>query len=43
MYNYFHRLSRSILANTDALSHVLLSHLVADPVPNEARTTGNAE
>jgi biopolymer transport protein ExbB len=43
MYNYFHRLSRSILANTDALSHVLLSHLVADPVRNEARTTGNAE
>jgi biopolymer transport protein ExbB len=43
MYNYFHRLSRSILANTDALSHVLLSHLVADPVRNEARATGNAE
>jgi biopolymer transport protein ExbB len=42
MYNYFHRLSRSILANTDALSHVLLSHLVADgrQVP---RATGNAE
>ena len=43
MYNYFHRLSRSILANTDALSHVLLSHLVADPVRNDARATGNAE
>ncbi|HEX6764122.1 MAG TPA: MotA/TolQ/ExbB proton channel family protein [Polyangiaceae bacterium] len=31
MYNYFQRLARSILANTDALSHVLLSHLVAEP------------
>jgi biopolymer transport protein ExbB len=31
MYNYFHRLSRAILANTDALTHVLLSHLVAEP------------
>ena len=30
MYNYFQRLSRSILANTDALSHVLMSHLVAE-------------
>jgi biopolymer transport protein ExbB len=27
-YNYFQRLARSILANTDALSHVLLAHLV---------------
>jgi biopolymer transport protein ExbB len=26
-YNYFQRLSRSILANTDALTHVLLAHL----------------
>jgi biopolymer transport protein ExbB len=32
MYNYYQRLSRSILANTDALSHVLLSHLVGEPV-----------
>ncbi|HTQ06588.1 MAG TPA: MotA/TolQ/ExbB proton channel family protein [Polyangiaceae bacterium] len=32
MYNYYQRLSRSILANTDALSHVLLSHLVGTPV-----------
>jgi biopolymer transport protein ExbB len=31
MYNYYQRLSRSILANTDALSHVLLSHLVGEP------------
>jgi len=42
MYNYFHRLSRSILANTDALSHVLLSHLVADGRA-APRATGNAE
>lgn len=27
MYNYYQRLSKSILANTDALSRVLLSHL----------------
>jgi hypothetical protein len=32
MYNYYQRLSRSILANTDALSHVLLAHLVGEPV-----------
>jgi biopolymer transport protein ExbB len=31
MYNYYQRLSRSILANTDALSHVLLAHLVGEP------------
>jgi len=43
MYNYFQRLARSILANTDALSHVLMSHLVAErtgaavePAPAEA-------
>jgi len=30
MYNYYQRISRSILANTDALSHVLLSHLVGE-------------
>jgi biopolymer transport protein ExbB len=42
-YNYFQRLARSILANTDALSHVLMSHLVAErngaapaPAPAEA-------
>ena len=43
MYNYFQRLSRSILANTDALSHVLLSHLVAERAPTCQRATGNAE
>src|SRR5687767_14905385 len=32
-YNYYQRLSRSILANTEALGHVLLSHLVAEPRP----------
>jgi biopolymer transport protein ExbB len=31
MYNYYQRMSRSILANTDALSHVLLAHLVGEP------------
>ena len=36
MYNYYQRLSRSILANTDALSHVLLSHLVGIPVAGKA-------
>ena len=29
MYNFYQRLSKSILANTNALSHVLLSYLVA--------------
>ena len=37
-YNYFQRLSRSILANTDALSHVLMSHLVAERVPPRPAT-----
>ncbi len=32
-YNYYMRLSKSILANTDALSHVLLSYLAAPPEP----------
>jgi biopolymer transport protein ExbB len=31
MYNFYQRLSKSILANTAALSHVLLSYLVAPP------------
>lgn len=31
-YNYFQRLSKSILANTDALTHVLLAHLAGDNV-----------
>lgn len=34
MYNYYQRHARSILANTEALSRVLLAHLVGqDPVP----------
>ena len=33
MYNYYQRLARSILANTEALGHVLLSHLVAEHKP----------
>ena len=40
MYNYYQRLSKSILANTDALSHVLLSYLVAPPAP-EARSASS--
>src|SRR5687767_2787091 len=32
MYNYYQRLSRSILANTEALSHVLLAHLSGNAV-----------
>lgn len=31
MYNVFQRQARSILANTEALSRVLLAHLVAEP------------
>ncbi len=31
MYNYFHRQSKAILANTEALSRVLLAHLAAVP------------
>ncbi|HMJ15406.1 MAG TPA: MotA/TolQ/ExbB proton channel family protein [Polyangiaceae bacterium] len=37
MYNVFQRHARSILANTEALSRVLLAHLVAEP-PTMART-----
>jgi biopolymer transport protein ExbB len=33
MFNYYQRLSRAILANTNALTHVLLSYLVAPPSP----------
>jgi len=32
MYNYYQRLSRSILANTEALTHVLLAHLSGNSV-----------
>jgi biopolymer transport protein ExbB/TolQ len=33
MFNVFQRQARSILANTEALSRVLLAHLVAEPLP----------
>jgi biopolymer transport protein ExbB len=32
-YNWFHRHSKAILANTDALGGVLLAHLVAEDKP----------
>jgi hypothetical protein len=41
MYNYYQRMSRSILANTDALSHVLLAHLVGER--SAARATEPSE
>jgi biopolymer transport protein ExbB/TolQ len=41
MYNYYQRLSKSILANTDALSHVLLSYLVAPPAPERSTSKSN--
>lgn len=42
MYNVFQRKAKSILANTEALSHVLLAHLVAEnsgaaPAPDSNR------
>jgi biopolymer transport protein ExbB len=43
MYNYYQRLSRSILANTDALSHVLLAHLVGTPVAGKSDAEAEAE
>jgi biopolymer transport protein ExbB len=43
MYNYYQRLSRSILANTDALSHVLLAHLVGTPVAGKPDAEAEAE
>jgi biopolymer transport protein ExbB len=36
MYNIFQRQARGILANTEALSRVLLAHLVAEPAANSA-------
>ena len=36
MYNAFQRHSKAILANTDALSHVLLAHLMATPGSHSA-------
>ena len=38
-FNYFNRQSKSILANTEALSRVLLAHLAA--VANGAAVTGD--
>ncbi|MFZ5890065.1 MAG: MotA/TolQ/ExbB proton channel family protein [Myxococcota bacterium] len=46
MYNYYQRLAKATLANTNALSHVLLSYLVApvEPVPRRAeRSKHDAE
>jgi biopolymer transport protein ExbB len=42
-FNYFQRQARSILANTQALSHVLMAHLVAEGGPNSSgeRTSGD--
>lgn len=40
MYNVFQRQARNVLANTDALSRVLLAHLVGEPV---ASTSGSNE
>jgi biopolymer transport protein ExbB len=36
MYNVFQRQARSILANTEALSRVLMAHLVADPATSKS-------
>ena len=38
--NYFQRLTRSTLGNTEALSRVLLAHLKAEPVADEAPKPG---
>ena len=35
-YNYFQRLSKSIIANTEALSRVLTAHLLADEYEEDA-------
>lgn len=43
MYNYYQRLSRSVLANTDALSHVLLAHLVGTPVSTRPKKSGSVK
>jgi biopolymer transport protein ExbB len=47
MYNYFSRHSKSILANTEALSRVLLAHLVAidhgTAAPLQGRATAGEE
>ena len=49
MFNFYQRISRSILANTDALSHVLLSYLAgveagtAPPPPSEKPAKGRTK
>lgn len=43
MYNLYQRLSRGILANTAALSHVLLSHLANPPAPPAKDDGGEGE
>ncbi len=45
MYNVFQRQARAILANTEALSRVLLAHLVGEPVvaTTAAKTESKAE
>lgn len=39
MYNVFQRQARSILANTEALSRVLLAHLVSEPATRKGKAT----
>lgn len=41
MYNVFQRQARGILANTDALSRVLIAHLVGEPATTSA-SSGSA-
>lgn len=41
-YNYFSRHSRAILANTEALSRVLMAHLVAEGAPGHVPTLPSA-
>jgi biopolymer transport protein ExbB/TolQ len=43
MYNVFQRHARSILANTEALSRVLLAHLVSEPPAMAPRAYGTRE
>ncbi len=48
MFNFYQRIARSILANTDALSHVLLSYLAGveagtAPPPSEKPAKGRAK
>lgn len=40
MYNYYLRHSKSILANTEVLSRVLLAHLVGEPTPSTPKAGG---